>query len=71
MTAPRPTLNPTSSVPGKHTIDQRGAVTLLTEVLRKIEGWQCSLEVAEDGWYLLDDMAETGCDIDDFLEEIE
>ena len=67
MTAPCPTDQPTSPIPGNDT-SLRGAVTLLREVLRKIEAWQVSLR-GGNLTATLEDMGETGCMIDDFLED--
>ena len=69
MTAP-PLPNPqipTLPKPGKPTIDfSRGAVTGLREVLRQIEGWQRSLYLGESR-RVRKEMADVGCEIDDFL----
>ena len=59
---------PTSPEPGTNAIDfPRGAVTLLRRTLRHIESWQCALKSGK-GNLVQEDMASTGCEIDDFLD---
>ena len=65
--------NPQSSSqpdPGKTSITDfsRGAVTLLRRTLRQIESWQCALRSGK-GDLVLEDMADAGCEIDDFLDK--
>ena len=57
--------SPTSPEPGTNAIDfSRGAVTLLREVLRQIEGWQRSLYLGESR-RVRKEMADVGCEIDE------
>ena len=69
MTAPHPTEHPhspTSPDPGNQITDHSGgAVTLLLDVLRHIESWQCAMR---SGKGVQESMADVGCEIDDFLD---
>ena len=71
MTALPPTEHPqslSSPDPGNQITDfPGGAVTLLRDVLRHINSWQCAIRSGK-GHLIEESMADVGCEIDDFLD---
>ena len=68
MTAPHLPNPQSSTSPDPNLTDfPGGAVPLLRQMLRHIEGWQWSLKCGNVN-LVQEGMAEAGCEIDDFLE---